>query len=221
MQGDSGQHYAVVMGDLVHSGRAPAPEVLHDRFNAAVEAGNRAHAAALASPLTITLGDEFQGLVRSLAGAVPLVLGLRLALMSAGIDCRFVIGRVEIRTPLNRERAWNMMGPGLARARERLNEKAAGVFYRFSIEEAPLTETLLDALGAGLSVIERGWTDRQRDDIAALLGGLSAGELAQRRNVSVHSVYKVRGAGNYDAYVEQWQAIEAALEALDAGSVPG
>jgi hypothetical protein len=74
---------------------------------------NAAHAGALASPLTITLGDEFQGLLHGLAQAVPVVRGLRLELMAAGVDCRFVIGQVEIRTPLNREKAWNMMGPGL------------------------------------------------------------------------------------------------------------
>ncbi len=217
MQGEPAQRFSVVMGDLVRSGRAPVPEALHARFNAAVEACNAAHSDALASALTITLGDEFQGLARSLAQAVPLVRGLRLELMAAGIDCRFVIGQAEIRTPVNPDKAWNMMGPGLARAREKLNDKKAGVFYRFSLEDAPLTETLLDALGAGLSAIERGWTEQQRADIAALMAGVTAAELARRREVSVHSIYKVRGAGNHDAYVAQWRAVEAALVALDAG----
>ena len=221
MQGDGAQRLAVVMGDLVRSERAPAPERLHARFNAEVEACNAAHGAALASPLTITLGDEFQGLARSLGQAAPIVRGLRLALMRAGLDCRFVIGRVEIRTALNREKAWNMMGPGLGRAREKLNQKKAGIFYRFSVEGAPVSEIMLDALGAGLSAIERGWTGQQRDDIAALMAGASAAELARRRKVSVHSIYKVRSAGNYDAYAAQWQAIDAGLAALDAGKGPG
>ena len=206
---------AVVMGDLVQSERSLAPAKLHLRFNEAVDAQNAAHAAALASPLTITLGDEFQGLARSLGQAVPIVRDLRLQLMGDGIECRFVIGRVELRTELNPEKAWNMMGPGLARARARLNEKKAGSLYRFSIAEAPVTETVLDALGAGLTAIERGWTDQQRDDISALIGGLSPAELARRRNVSVHSIYKVRGSGDFDAYMTQWQAIGEALSALD------
>ena len=207
--------FTVVMGDLVQSERALAPAQLHLQFNEAVNAQNAAHAKALASPLTITLGDEFQGLVRSLGQAVPIVRDLRLQLMSNAVDCRFVIGLVELKTALNPAKAWNMMGPGLARARAKLNEKKAGSLYRFSIAPAPITEIMLDALGAGLTAIERGWTDQQRDDISALISGLSPAELAQRRNVSVHSIYKVRGSGDFDAYVMQWQAIGEALAALD------
>ena len=135
--------------------------------------------------------------------------------MADAIDCRFVIGLVEIKTPINTDKAWNMMGPGLSRARKKLNQKKADIFYRFSITEAPFTENLLNALGAGLSTIERGWTVQQREDISALMSGLSPTELAHRRNVSVHSIYKVRSSGDFDAYVIQWQAVAEALNALD------
>ena len=140
---------------------------------------------------------------------------LRFALLAEGIDCRFVIGQARIETPVNREKAWNMMGPGLARARETLDEKTPGLTYRFTLMDAPLTERLLEAVGAGLAVIERDWTDRQREDIEALLAGQSVEKIAGERGVTVHSVYKVRAAGDYDAYTMQWAAVEAALDAID------
>jgi hypothetical protein len=108
-----------------------------------------------------------------------------------------------------------MMGPGLAQARAKLNEKRSHSRYRFSIPDDGLAETTLEALGAGLTTIERGWTDVQRRDIMELLNGLSPGELAKRRNVSVHNIYKVRSSGDFDAYVIQWHAIAEALAALD------
>lgn len=209
------QSLAVVMGDLVQSERSPAPERLHAQFNDVVDMLNMRYRERLVSPLTITLGDEFQGLVKSLADAAPIVRDMRLHLMAKAIDCRFVIGSVEIRTEINPDKAWNMMGPGLSRARERLNEKRTGSLYRFSILDDPVAETLLEAVGAGLTAIERGWTDRQREDISALIKGLSAAELAKHRNVSVHSIYKVRSSGNFDAYTMQWHAIGEALAALD------
>lgn len=212
----SGQYLGVVMGDLVRSEQSLAPEMLHEWFNEAVDWQNAAHAQALASPLTITLGDEFQGVTRSLGRALPIMRDLRLRLMARAIECRFVIGLVEIRTAVNPDKAWNMMGPGLGHARDKLNEKKGGMLYRFSLPHDPLAETVLDALGVGLTTIERGWTDRQRSDIDALVGGASPAELARCRDVSVHSIYKVRSSGHYDAYVTQWQAIEAALAALDA-----
>lgn len=213
--GKSTDTYAVVMGDLVRSEASPSPDALHRAFNAAVATANDHAGNALVSPLTITLGDEFQGLLSSLTEAARLVRHLRFALLAEGIDCRFVIGQARIETPVNREKAWNMMGPGLARARETLDEKTPGLTYRFTLMDAPLTERLLEAVGAGLAVIERDWTDRQREDIEALLAGQSVEEIAGERGVTVHSVYKVRAAGDYDAYTMQWAAVEAALGAID------
>lgn len=203
------------MGDLVRSEAAAAPELLHQRFNRQIEIANRDNKAGVASPLTITLGDEFQGLVTTLTKAATMARDLRLGLLRDGIECRFVIGLVEIRTPVNPDRAWNMMGPGLSRARARLNEKSGTTNYRFSLPEHALVETLLDALGAGLTAIETGWTDRQRDDITAALDNPSAKDLAKQRGVSIHNIYKIRSSGRYDAYRLQWQAIIAALSAID------
>ncbi|MBE7183453.1 MAG: hypothetical protein INR68_03485 [Methylobacterium mesophilicum] len=204
------------MGDLVQSERFSEPEALHVAFNAAVNAQNGKYAEIIASPLTITLGDEFQGLAKSLADAVSLVRDLRLQLLTSGIDCRFVIGSVDIKTALNTERAWNMMGPGLSRAREKLNEKRTTSLYRFSIASDPIIETTLDALGTGITVIERGWTELQLKNIAALLSGMTPADLAKLRQVSVHSIYKVRSSANFNAYVTLWSAMIEALAALDA-----
>lgn len=215
MTGTKVQNYAVVMGDLVQSERSSALEQLHIQFNQSVDHQNATHIAKLASPLTITLGDEFQGLTKSLADAIPIIRDMRFQLMNHKIDCRFVIGSVELKTKLNPDKAWNMMGPGLSRAREKLDEKRPVSLYRFSIPQNLVIEKMLDALGAGLTVIERSWTEQQRKDIASLISGLTPTELAKRRNVSVHSIYKVRGSGDFDAYVIQWQAISEALASLD------
>lgn len=215
MTDTNGQRYAVVMGDLVRSESSLAVELLHERFNQAVDRQNFKHAATLTSPLTITLGDEFQGLTNTVTQAIEIARSMRLELLAERIDCRFVVGTVKIKSPINPSKAWNMMGPGLARARGKLNEKKAKQIYRFSIAEAPITEVLLEAIGVGLSTIERSWTDQQREDVSALLSGLSPAELAERRNVSVHSIYKVRSSGNFDAYKLQWGAVNKALSELE------
>jgi len=204
------------MGDLVGSERVLATASLHARFNEAVEKQNRKYRKQLSSPLTITLGDEFQGLGTTLTAMLSLIRDFRLQLMTDGIECRFAIGRVELQTPLNKDKAWNMMGPGLSRARDKLNEKRTVSLYRFAVTDDPVVETTLEALGAGLTSIERRWTGRQREDIAELLGGATASDIAKRRNVSVHTVYKVRGSGEFDTYVVQWHAIQETLARLDA-----
>ncbi|MGJ8589775.1 MAG: SatD family protein [Yoonia sp.] len=205
----------VIMGDIVGSESFADTENIHSLFNSVIEKQNVAYKQNLLSPLTITLGDEFQGLVDTTAAAIRVAREVRFELMDHSVDCRLLVGLVELKTPVNEERAWNMMGPGLSRAREKLNKKKANVFYTFSMPGHQRFERLLDALGAGLSAIERGWTERQRNDIVALLSGLSASQLAHQRNVSVHNIYKVRGSGDFETYVTQWQAIVEALDDID------
>jgi hypothetical protein len=208
-------HYATVMGDLVMSGSASSFEELHAKFNTAINQQNRIRRAALVSPLTITLGDEFQGLSKTLVDSLSIVRALRLDLLARGVDCRFAIGVAEIQTPVNVARAWNMMGSGLAQTREKLNEKSNDTVYRFALSDHRVIESTLEALGAGLTAIERRWTPRQLKDISASLAGTSAREIAKLRNVSAHSVYKVRSSGEFDLYVYQWSAISEALAHLD------
>lgn len=203
------------MGDLVHSESSLPQELLHKHFNEAVATQNKAYEKYLTSPLTITLGDEFQAIVTTSEKAFEIARELRFQLLEQSIDCRFVIGLVEIRTPINAQNAWNMMGPGLGRARDKLNKKKAEIFYQFSFKEHPTMEQLLDGLATGLSVIEKQWTDKQRADILALLGGKSATEVARLRKVTVHNIYKIKSAGNFEPYLVQWHAISSALTEID------
>lgn len=203
------------MGDLVSSEQHVNPVNLHAQFNAAIDRENNTLRADIISPLTITLGDEFQGLLSSLVAAAQAARKIRFELMSKNIDCRFVIGCVDLKTQINHQRAWNMMGNGFASARERLGEKRSLSRYRFSIEMDPILETMLEASGASLTKVERSWSEAQRADIVKLLGGASVAEVARARNVSVHNVYKVRSAGDFDLYVIQWDAIHKALTELD------
>lgn len=207
--------YVALMGDLVESEGSGDVAALHARFNQVIEQQSRAAGTGIVSPLTITLGDEFQGLTRSLAAAFKIARHIRFDLMEASVECRFAMGVVTLKTPLNPDRAWNMMGPGLATTRERLNEKRSDRLYRFILPDAPIIENLLEASGASLTAIERGWTETQRRDIEALLGGQSTAEVARHRHVSPRSVYKVRSSGNFELYELHLHTIRTTLQALD------
>lgn len=208
--------HAVVMGDLVESETAASVPVLHAAFNAAVDAVNRRGAATLASPLTITLGDEFQGLARSLSQGLTVVRDLRRTLRAENVACRFVLGLVELKTPLNAEKAWNMMGPGLARARERLADKRDANAFRFSLPADAVTETLLDAIGAAITGVEARWTERQFTIVAeSLAATVPDAAQAARLGIKPRTLYKIRRAAELDLYKREWTAVETALADLD------
>ncbi len=206
--------HVVVMGDLVSSEDAASVEALHGRFNAAIQWANDAHVAMIVSPLTVTLGDEFQGLCATLEGGLRVVRDLRARLLSKEVGCRFVLGAVRLETPVNAARAWNMMGPGLAGSRRRLADKRDANAYRFELRGEPELQGLLEAVGAGLTDIEGGWTARQREVVLALQGEAAA-PLAARLGMSAQTLYKIRRAGQFDLYERQWAALQAMAARLD------
>lgn len=208
--------YAVLMGDIVGSERAPSVPTVHRAFNKAVDNANEVAAAHIASPLTITLGDEFQGLLTAFVHAWDLAVAIRLELLYAGIPCRFVVGVATLKTPLNRKEAWNMMGTGLSAARDKLNDKRTTSAYRFSFSDAPLEELLLDTVGDALTQVEDAWTPTQLEyyskSRAAKRGNA---DVAKKLGVSARSLYKVLHAGRADVHRRQLQAIRSALIQMD------
>jgi len=185
MSDSDGTCCAVFMGDIIQSRSACSSPAVHRTFNAGIDRFNDRYAGRLASPLTITLGDEFQGLFAGLAQGFELMHRLRLHFMERALYCRFVLGRVRLATPLNPERAWNMMGDGLSEARQRLGDKTDGNVYRFSLPSQGLLEDGLNSQGFTLSYVEAQWTatqqryfhrlvDRQGQTVAARAGTLGA-----------------------------------------------
>lgn len=207
------QIMAVVMGDLVASEASASVRAMHQAFNRGVAAANRKFAPA--SPLTITLGDEFQGLASTLASAWEIAAALRLRLLQEGLRCRFVVGLVRIDTPLNPERSWNMMGPGLAQARDRLNQKQTQNAYRFSLPDEDLLPSLLDAVGDSLTQVEAGWTATQLQYYAASRGERTNAKVAAALGISERALYKVLRAARADFHGRQSGVIAGTMAALD------
>ncbi|MEM9632437.1 MAG: hypothetical protein AAGA50_13990, partial [Pseudomonadota bacterium] len=132
--------------------------------------------------------------------------------------CRFVIGQADIQTPINRELAWNMLGDGLASAREKLNRKQDANSYRFSLlgasdhESAGAQQDLLDAFGSVLSETERGWSEKQLETIR--LWDRFSGDVdkvAEARSVSKRSVYYTLESAGWDDYQGRRAALQSYL----------
>jgi SatD family (SatD) len=208
--------YAIVMGDLIQSEKARRPRDLHQRFNDTVNEANGTFKKAIASPLTITLGDEFQGLCNTLMDGLAIVHHMRIRLLCVGIGCRFVLGHTKLKTPLNRSKAWNMIGQGLSEARDKLNDKRDANVYRFAFSGMPVKERLMDAVGLSLTLIERDWTDTQLRYISLLDdSNESAEHLARRLKITPRSVFKVLDAADAKFHARQREALAVGAQELD------
>ena len=204
---------AVIMCDIVKSRSTGDKASLNKKFNQVVKEQNHNYKKQLLSPLTITLGDEFQGLVSSVINAFQLANTIKLKLLMQGIRTRFVIGEIFLDTKLNKNIAWNMMGTGLSEARELLNDKTDKNEYRFSLFNKTDYNILLNAVGRSLTIIERDWSLKQTELISSMImdSELTAKKISMKAKVGVSSVYAVLEAGNYATYRDQLMAINLVL----------
>ncbi len=117
----------ILMGDVVGSRKLSSLNV-QDRLKDAVTAINAEPGIRILSPLTITLGDEFQGVVSDVAAAVQILFAFEEYRLRKSLPFRlhFVTYIGSIDTELNEDIAHGMLGPGLTHARTLLTEKKRG-----------------------------------------------------------------------------------------------
>jgi hypothetical protein len=113
----------ILMGDIIGS-REGDQTLLQENFARLIEKVNQDYSSSFESPLTITLGDEFQGVVTSAkeAGEVVIALEEYRWNLDAEILIRYSLGLGEISTPINSKIAYGMLGSGLSKVREALVE---------------------------------------------------------------------------------------------------
>lgn len=113
--------YYILMADIIESSRKESAPLLKD-FSEICRHINKNLKNRFLSPITITLGDEFQSIVKSLKEGVDVLFAFEESLVHAhkGFKLRYVLNYGDIATPINRERAHGMMGRGLTETREML-----------------------------------------------------------------------------------------------------
>jgi hypothetical protein len=205
----------VIMGDIVDSEKSDSRQALSRTFNFNITAANRRFRKYLASPLTITLGDEFQGLVINAAKSFEIIADIRINLLAQGVRCRFVLGTVDLDTKVNPKNAWNMMGDGLAQARAKLNDKRDSNAYRFSMPSNPPIARLLGAVGNSLTIVEEQWTATQLEYIQLIRSRKAVIKVSAPLGISKRSVYKVLEAAKWRYHAKQRSAILFALSSFD------
>ncbi|TXE13684.1 SatD family protein [Algoriphagus aquimarinus] len=113
----------IVMGDVVKSSDADQV-TLQRNFAELIKMVNEAFKEVLASPLTITLGDEFQGIVKSPEDVAFVLVALEEYRWKLEIPIliRYSVTLGQIDTDINPVIAYGMLGSGLMETREALLE---------------------------------------------------------------------------------------------------
>ncbi len=160
----------ILMADIVGSSKRKGNPLMTD-FKNAVAFVNKMDNQHINSPLTITLGDEFQGVAKSVYGAFRIIFDLEIYLLTLKrpFQLRYVVQEGEIETKINKKIAYEMLGSGLTHARENLNYlKASKNRFSISLEDRLMTHKLMLAINVYQGIVDR-WTTAQRSIAIHLL----------------------------------------------------
>jgi len=128
-------NYPILMADIIDSGRKDSKVLIH-QFKKIVASINTSRKLNFLSPLTITLGDEFQGIVDTIPNGLKIILEIEELIIEHLYDLKFryVLSFGAIDTEINSNIAYEMLGKGLTKARKSLNELKKNQNSRFHVQ---------------------------------------------------------------------------------------
>ena len=146
----------ILMADIIGSRKTNQQKLMKDFKNIAGKV-DQALRDQFLSPITITLGDEFQSIPRDLSSALTVILQLEEAIIKAekGFKLRYVLVEGLIETPINSKIAYEMLGSGLTKARELLTQsKKTKSRFKIVLQDEALGCALTNSFVALQSIID-------------------------------------------------------------------
>ncbi|KMY66744.1 hypothetical protein AAU61_14940 [Desulfocarbo indianensis] len=203
------------MGDVVRSRQQPGAAFMR-QFKNLVAGCNETLSQDLLSPLTITLGDEFQGIARSLPAALDAILWLEEKILESRLKfkLRYVVHHGRIDTPINRAIAYEMVGPGLTAARELLTGKKRGrPRARVDLPARDKLARQLNRLLAVLLSLKDDWKVKDYGLVLDMLGQENDSEVARLHAKDRSQIWRRRKT----LHVEDYRTLKAAILEMAAG----
>jgi len=188
------QHsYPIFMGDVVNSSDYDG-EVLSKGLKELVDSTNKKFGKAILSPLTITLGDEFQGILSSVSSGIDLLFHLEEELLRTEPDFKlhYVLLLAKIETEINPDIAYEMMGKGLTEARKMLSSKKRNrKRFRFNLQNKEQTEQL-SRIFEVLDTIILNWKKEDYPLILDMINNDNNSEVGEIHNKNRDQIWKRR-----------------------------
>jgi hypothetical protein len=203
-----------MIADMVSSkSLSPATRArVQEEFTALIDILNQLFQADLRAKFVITLGDEFQAVLRNPVIIPQLVWTLEQRFTARPLRLGFGYGKIHTSI---KEYAINLDGPALHNARAAIEEakrrnSRGGVFAGFG----PTLDPALNGFARVLYHQRSTWPARQRAVAARLHEGWKGTEIAAELGITKQAVSRYALLGGWDAYVTAEQGWSALLRTL-------
>lgn len=211
--------YTVIIGDIIDSKKITDRKQLQTQFKEVLDEINQHYAEDIASKFTITLGDEFQGLLKNRNNILKIITAIEIAL--APNRLRFGIGIGDLSTAINFESSSQIDGPAYHRARAMIDElelserqysKRQANILIASQDKNKEIDQLLNSILSVCTALKSKWTARQWEVIETYLkNDENQYRTAEKLGIGQSSVNKALNATEFVTYQSAMETVNAFL----------
>lgn len=214
--------YIAIIGDIKKSKELNDRNLVQTKMKKVLSEINRKYESNIDSKFMITLGDEFQGLLKCGENVMNIISEIESSMYP--VEIRFGIGVGKITTEIDTEMPLGADGPAYYNARYAVevlkNDEKKSKMPESNISiriegENESSEKLLNTILSLLTVIKSKWTDRQREVISDFIEhGDNQMSVANRLGITQSSVQKSLSSGNYYSFKEAIDTVSSALSEI-------
>lgn len=214
-------HIAII-GDVKQSKKIINRNDVQNKLRITLEEINNKYETDISSNFTITLGDEFQGLLHNGGNTMNIISEIERKMYPVKI--RFGIGVGEISTDINKEMALGADGAAYYKARSAIEylkanesrKQSATADIRIEADGDNLdTILMLNTILSLLAAIKELWSDRQREIIWNMMEYQDSQiDVAKRLNITQPAVQKSFSLSKYYEYKDALDAVGKALDEI-------
>lgn len=215
-------NYIAIIGDIKDSKKITNRDEVQDKMNRTLKYINEFYLEDIAAKFIITLGDEFQGLLKNNEHILDIIKYIQREMYP--VRMRFGVGIGEISTTIYSEAAIGADGPAYYAARKMIQElreqekvlRKQAPDIKISIYDTENVDVEeINTILALMKVIEDEWSEKQRFTIWDMSqNGGSQGECAKRMNTTQSTIARRLAYGYYLTYERAKKTVDEALKRL-------
>jgi len=213
--------YVAIIGDIIGSRNIENRNEVQNKLKDVLNHVNNKYAEDISAKFTITLGDEFQGLLSAGRYVMDIIQFIERKMYP--VKMRFGVGIGKITTDIHSDLAIGSDGPAYYLARNMINElklsekknKSPKSNIKVTFENQNNIEALLNTTLALCTVIKNSWTDRQRTVVYDYMEFEDQQKnMASRLGITQSSVQKSIAASNLYNYLDAMNTISKILSEI-------
>lgn len=202
------EDYTVIIGDIIDSKDIKNRNQVQTTVKNILSTINKKYSKDIAAEFSITLGDEFQGLLKNRNNIINIISEFEMIM--APVSIRFGVGIGNVSTDINFERSAEIDGSAYHRARTMI-EDLENSENQYSKRQANILissqdknieiDQLLNSILSLCTALKSKWTLRQHEIIHTyLLNDENQYKTAEKLSIGQSTVSKALNAANFTTY---------------------